>query len=355
MAQPILITGGAGFIGGCFVRQWLAEEQETIVNFDNLTYAGNLDSIAAALDDPRHIFVQGDVCDQQLFSDTLATHRPRLVVHFAAESHVDRSIDGPEEFIQTNIIGTFRLLQATLDYWRTLSDDDKAAFRFLYISTDEIHGSAGPDEFFNEDTNITPNSPYSASKASGGHLAKSYHSTYGLPVLQTVCSNNYGPFQFPEKLIPLMILNAVEGKPLPMYGDGMQQRDWLHVEDHCDAIRLVLQSGIPGKQYHVGAEGPQTNRSVIDKICASIDEFCPDLAHCPTRQLVKSVTDRPGHDVRYAIDSSRIRNELGWQPKYDFESGLRETVRWYLDNPEWIKRITTGGYRRERLGLTVED
>lgn len=350
MAQPILITGGAGFIGGCFVRQWLAETDRDIVNLDKLTYAGNLDSIEQAMADPRHTFIQGDVCDQQRFAEILRQHRPSAVIHFAAESHVDRSIDGPEEFIQTNIIGTFRLLQASLEYWRSLDDAARDAFRFLYISTDEIHGSAGPDEFFNEQTNITPNSPYSASKASGGHLAASYHATYGLPVLQTVCSNNYGPYQFPEKLIPLMILNAVEGKPLPMYGDGMQQRDWLHVEDHCTAVRLVLEKGIPGHQYHVGAEGPQTNKSVIEKICACVDEFCPDLPHRPTIGLVQSVTDRPGHDKRYAIDSSKLREQLGWQPRYDFAQGLRDTVKWYLDHSDWVERVASGGYRRERLG-----
>ncbi len=274
-----------------------------------------------------------------------------MIVHFAAESHVDRSIDGPEEFIQTNVVGTFRLLQSTLDYWRSLPVEEKETFRVLYISTDEIHGSAGPDEFFNEDTNIAPNSPYSASKAAAGHLAQSYYSTYGLPVLQTVCSNNYGPYQFPEKLIPLMILNALEGKPLPMYGDGMQQRDWLHVEDHCEAVRRVLENGVPGSQYHVGAEGPQTNRSVIENICRIVDELSTEIDHRPTSQLIQSVTDRPGHDQRYAIDSRRIRKELGWQPKYDFESGLRETVKWYLDHKQWIERVTSGGYRRTRLGM----
>ncbi|HIF33880.1 MAG TPA: dTDP-glucose 4,6-dehydratase [Planctomycetaceae bacterium] len=355
MAGTILVTGGAGFIGGCFVRQWVRTEHDTVVNFDKLTYAGNLDSIRDALADPRHQLIRADICDEAEMARGLASHRPQAIIHFAAESHVDRSIDGPEAFVQTNIVGTFRLLQASLAYWRTMPTEQRDRFRFLYVSTDEIHGSAAAGEFFDEVTAVAPNSPYSASKAAGGHLVQSYWTTYGLPVIETVCSNNYGPFQFPEKLIPLMILNAVERKPLPMYGDGSQERDWLHVEDHCEALRCVLKEGDPGCRYSIGGDGPRSNRSVIEQICQMVDDRCPDLDHYPSARLIKSVTDRPGHDHRYAIDSRRIRNELGWKPRYDFESGLRETVDWYLTNTDWVDRVTTGVYRRERLGLESEE
>jgi dTDP-glucose 4,6-dehydratase len=355
MAGTILVTGGAGFIGGCFIRQWLSTEADSVINFDKLTYAGNLDSIRDALEDPRHQLIRADICDAAEVTQALTSHRPRAIVHFAAESHVDRSIDGPEAFIQTNIVGTFRLLQASLEYWRTLPTEEQDRFRFLYISTDEIHGSAAEGQFFDEETVVAPNSPYSASKAAAGHLVQSYWTTYGLPVLETVCSNNYGPFQFPEKLIPLMILNAVEGKPLPMYGDGSQERDWLHVEDHCQALRCVLERGRPGKRYSIGGDGPRTNRSVIERICQAVDDQCPDLPHRPSMTLIKSVTDRPGHDHRYAINSQRIRTEFGWQPRHDFESGLRATVQWYLANAEWLERVTTGVYRRERLGLVSDE
>jgi dTDP-glucose 4,6-dehydratase len=350
----ILVTGGAGFIGGAFVRQWLAEEVGELVNLDKLTYAGNLDSLEPALNDPRHQFVQGDIGDAATVGRLLAEYSPAAVVNFAAESHVDRSIDGPGEFVQTNVVGTFRLLEAVRGYWSALPADEKAAFRFLHVSTDEVYGSLGADGHFTETSPYAPNSPYSASKAASDHFVRAYHHTYGLPTLITNCSNNYGPFQFPEKLIPLMILNAIEGKPLPVYGDGLNVRDWLFVEDHCRAIRAVLASGRVGEVYNIGGNCERTNLSIVEAICATVDRQRPGLAHSPCRSLIRFVTDRPGHDRRYAIDAGKMRRELDWRPTQDFESGLERTVAWYIANRRWVERVTSGVYRRERLGLQVK-
>ncbi len=349
--DTILVTGGAGFIGSNFVRQWLQEEPDRIVNLDKLTYAGNLDSLAEVFHDPRHVFVEGDICDQALVAKLLAEYRPWAIVNFAAESHVDRSIDGPEAFVQTNVVGTFRLLQAAREYWNTLDDADKSRFRFQHVSTDEVYGSLGPEGYFTETTPYAPNSPYSASKASADHFVRAYHHTYGLPTLITNCSNNYGPYQFPEKLIPLMILNAVEGKPLPVYGDGKNVRDWLYVEDHCRALRTVLRRGKPGEAYNIGGNCEMQNIEVVKTICKLVDRLKPGLPHSPCESLITFVTDRPGHDRRYAIDASKIKAELGWEPQENFESGMERTVRWYLEHTEWVDRVTSGKYRRERLGL----
>jgi len=349
--RTILVTGGAGFIGSNFVRQWLAEADTRLVNLDKLTYAGNLDSLGGCVEDPRHVFVEGDIGDGPLVCRLLAEYRPRAVVHFAAESHVDRSIDGPAAFVETNVVGTFRLLEAARRHWSSLAESERATFRFLHVSTDEVYGSLGPTGKFAETTPYAPNSPYSASKAASDHFARAYHHTYGLPVLITNCSNNYGPYQFPEKLIPLMILNALEGKPLPVYGDGQQVRDWLFVEDHCHAVRAVLARGTPGEVYNIGGDCEQTNLNVVRTIAAIVDELRPGLPHAPCSSLITMVTDRPGHDRRYAIDATKIRQQLGWRPKEDFRSGLRRTVQWYLDNLAWVERITSGKYRRQRLGL----
>ena len=349
--SSILVTGGAGFIGGAFVRQWLREEAEAVVNLDKLTYAANLDSLAEVLDSPRHQFVQGDIGDGPLVCRLLAEHRPRAVVNFAAESHVDRSIDGPAAFVETNVVGTFRLLEATRQHWAALPEPERSRFRFLHVSTDEVYGSLGATGKFTEATPYAPNSPYSASKAASDHFVRAYHHTYGLPALVTNCSNNYGPYQFPEKLIPLMILNALEGKPLPVYGDGQQIRDWLFVDDHCRAIRRVLAQGIPGQVYNIGGNCERANLEVVRTICAIVDRLRPELPHRPCSKLIQFVTDRPGHDRRYAIDATKIDRELGWQPAENFESGLERTVRWYLDNPRWVERVSSGEYRRERLGL----
>jgi dTDP-glucose 4,6-dehydratase len=351
---PILITGGAGFIGSNFVRQWIDEEKTAVVNLDKLTYAGNLDSLAEVADSPLYVFVQGDVGDGPLVSRLLEEHRPRAVVNFAAESHVDRSIDRPAAFVQTNVVGTFRLLEAARRYWSELDQPDRSRFRFLHVSTDEVYGSLGPRGAFNEQSPYAPNSPYSASKAAGDHFARAYHHTYGLPVLMTNCSNNYGPYQFPEKLIPLMILSAVAGKPLPVYGDGQQVRDWLYVEDHCRAIRAVLARGTPGEVYNIGAACQRTNLAVVERIAAIVDRLRPELPHRPCSSLITFVTDRPGHDRRYAIDAAKIRRELGWEPREGFDSGLERTVRWYLENRTWVERVTSGKYRGERLGLMGE-
>jgi len=352
--ETILVTGGAGFIGSNFVRQGLAEEACRLVNLDKLTYAGNLDSLAGCLGDPRHVFVRGDIGDRTLVEQLLAEYRPRAVVNFAAESHVDRSIDGPEAFVQTNVVGTFRLLEAARKHWSGLPEAERAAFRFLHVSTDEVYGSLGPEGRFAETTPYLPNSPYSASKAASDHFVRAYHHTYGVPTLLTNCSNNYGPYQFPEKLIPLMILNALEGKPLPVYGDGRQVRDWLFVEDHCRAVRAVLARGVPGEAYNIGGDCERTNLEVVETICEIIDRLRPGLPHAPCRSLITLVTDRPGHDRRYAIDASKIREQLGWRPQEDFRSGLERTVRWYLENQAWVQGITSGKYRRERLGLGGE-
>lgn len=349
--RTILVTGGAGFIGSNFVRQWLAEEAAPLVNIDKLTYAGNLDSLADIASHPGYTFVQGDIGDTQRLSRLLREHAVGAIVNFAAESHVDRSIDTPAEFVKTNVEGTFRLLDAARHYWNDLPEPERQEFRFLHVSTDEVYGSLGPEGKFTEQTRYAPNSPYSASKAAADHFARAYHHTYGLPVLVTNCSNNYGPYQFPEKLIPLMILNAIEGKPLPIYGDGQQVRDWLYVEDHCRAIRVVLSGGTPGRVYNIGGDCERANIDVVKAICAAVDGLCPDLPHSPSESLIQFVADRPGHDRRYAIDATRIRTELGWRPQEDFESGLDKTVRWYLEHRDWTARIHSGTYQRQRLGL----
>jgi dTDP-glucose 4,6-dehydratase len=335
------------------VRQVIGETTHHVVNLDKLTYAGNPDSLESVAKSPRYRFVQGDITDGALVMDLLREHDVTHVVNFAAESHVDRSIDGPSEFVNTNVVGTFQMLEAARKYWRDLTPSGRDEFRFLHVSTDEVYGSLGADGLFTESTPYAPNSPYSASKAASDHFVRAYHHTYGLPTLITNCSNNYGPFQFPEKLIPLMIMNALEGKPLPVYGDGRNIRDWLFVEDHCHAIRKVLFDGTPGEVYNIGGSCERTNLEVVHAICATVDRLRPGLPHAPCSSLVTFVKDRPGHDRRYAIDSSKIRRELGWQPQQHFESGLELTVQWYLENAAWIERIQTGGYRRERLGLRV--
>ena len=347
----VLVTGGAGFIGSNFVRQWIDQQEDRLVNLDKLTYAGNLDSLASLADDPRHLFVEDDICDGPLLGRLFDQYQPRAVVNFAAESHVDRSIDGPAAFVETNVVGTFRLLEAARSYWNDLKGSRREEFRFLHVSTDEVYGSLGPTGLFTENTPYAPNSPYSASKAAADHFARAYHHTYGLPTLVTNCSNNYGPYQFPEKLIPLMILNALEGKPLPVYGDGQQIRDWLYVEDHCRAIRTVLAKGVPGEVYNIGGDCERANLDVVKEIAAIVDRLRPDLPHVPCSSLINFVTDRPGHDRRYAIDAGKIRRELGWKPLENFESGLERTVRWYLENEAWVEGVTSGKYRRQRLGL----
>ena len=348
--QTLLVTGGAGFIGGNFVRLSMARGDVRVINLDLLTYAGNPDTLADLDDDPRHVFVRGDIGDRALVEDLLERYRPAAIVNFAAESHVDRSIDGPADFIRTNVVGTFNLLDCARRHWAALPPTEAQAFRFLHVSTDEVYGSLGPEGLFTEETPYAPNSPYSASKAGSDHLVRAWHHTYGLPVLTTNCSNNYGPYQFPEKLIPLMILNAVAGRPLPIYGDGGNIRDWLYVEDHCRAIWRVLEAGIPGEVYNVGGNSERTNLEVVDRLCAILDELLPDSPHRPHARLKTFVTDRPGHDRRYAIDASKIKRELGWEPRETFDSGLRATVQWYLDNPAWCERVMDGSYRGERLG-----
>lgn len=342
----ILVTGGAGFIGSNFVVDWLAGMDEPVLNLDKLTYAGNLENLACLKGDPRHIFVRGDIADAQLLTGLLAQYQPRAILNFAAESHVDRSILGPEEFIQTNIVGTFRLLEAARHFWGGLTADRKAAFRFLHVSTDEVYGSLGKEApAFLESTPYQPNSPYSASKAASDHLVRAYHHTYGLPVLTTNCSNNYGPNHFPEKLIPLMIVNALAGKPLPVYGDGLQMRDWLYVKDHCSAVRRVLEAGRPGEIYNVGGWNEKPNVEIVHAVCALLDELQPQTSGKPYCEQITFVKDRPGHDKRYAIDASKLARELDWKPAETFESGLRKTVQWYLDNPGWIARIQGGDHR----------
>ncbi|MDA7978442.1 MAG: dTDP-glucose 4,6-dehydratase [Pirellulales bacterium] len=350
----ILVTGGAGFIGGCFLRQMLAEHADCrIINLDKLTYAGNFDSLAAVQDDRRHAFVRGDICDKGLIVRLLSDHSPNAILHFAAESHVDRSIDGPAAFLKTNVHGTFTLLEAALAHWRNLPTREADAFRFLHVSTDEVYGSLGKTGAFTEKTAYAPNSPYAASKASADHFVRAYHRTYGLPAVITNCSNNYGPYQFPEKLIPLMIQNAVEGKPLPVYGDGQQVRDWLFVEDHCRALQAVVAHGTPGEVYNIGGKAERANLDVVHTICKLVDELRPNLPHGPCKNLITNVADRPGHDRRYAIDASKIRNDLDWQPQVDFDAGMRATVNWYLDNQDWVARVSSGEYR-QRLGLARE-
>ncbi len=366
--MSILVTGGAGFIGSNFVLDWLAQENEPVVNLDKLTYAGNLENLSSLEGDARHIFVRGDIGDAGLVGRLLATHKPRAVLNFAAESHVDRSIHGPGEFIQTNIVGTFHLLESVRAYWNGLDGDAQRRFRFLHVSTDEVYGSLAPQApAFSETNRYEPNSPYSASKAASDHLVRAYHHTYGLPVLTTNCSNNYGPYHFPEKLIPLCILNALAGKPLPLYGDGRQIRDWLYVKDHCSAIRLVLQAGLVGETYNVGGWSEKTNLEVVHTLCDILDELRPlnlasgqwqvgsgkdspplSTVYSPLttyHSLITYIADRPGHDRRYAINAGKLERELGWKPEETFESGIRKTVRWYLDNQAWVANVKSGAYR----------
>lgn len=344
--MTILVTGGAGFIGANFVLDWLAGNDEPVVNLDKLTYAGNLQTLSSLQHDKRHIFVHGDIGDSELVARLLEEHQPRAIVNFAAESHVDRSIHGPEDFIETNIVGTFRLLEAVRAYWGGLDEQARQAFRFLHVSTDEVYGSLAADEpAFTETHQYQPNSPYSASKAASDHLVRSYHHTYGLPVLTTNCSNNYGPYHFPEKLIPLMIVNALAGKPLPVYGDGQQIRDWLYVKDHCSAIRRVLEAGKTGEVYNVGGWNEKPNLEIVNRVCALLDELRPRADGKPYAEQITYVTDRPGHDRRYAIDARKLERELGWKPAETFETGIRKTVAWYLDNQEWVQNVQSGSYR----------
>jgi dTDP-glucose 4,6-dehydratase len=341
----ILVTGGAGFIGGNFVLDWLEQVGEPVLTLDKLTYAGNLDTLKSLAGDARHVFVQGDICDRALVDRLLAEHQPRAIVHFAAESHVDRSIHGPAEFIRTNVEGTFTLLESARAYWGALDAAARQQFRFHHVSTDEVYGTLGADDAaFTEANPFEPNSPYAASKAASDHLVRAWFHTYGLPAVTTNCSNNYGPYHFPEKLIPLMIVNALAGKPLPVYGDGMNVRDWLYVKDHCSAIREVLARGRPGETYNVGGWNEKPNVEIVNTICAILDELRPDPAGSYAR-LITYVADRPGHDRRYAIDAGKIERELGWKPAETFDSGIRKTVRWYLDNPEWVANVQSGAYR----------
>ncbi|MFT4173360.1 MAG: dTDP-glucose 4,6-dehydratase [Rhodocyclaceae bacterium] len=343
--MSILVTGGAGFIGANFVLDWLATCDEPVINLDALTYAGNAGSLAPLLGDPRHIFVHGDICDRALVDTLINEHRPRAIVHFAAESHVDRSIHGPGEFMRTNVTGTFTLLEAARAYWSGLQGDARARFRFHHVSTDEVYGSLSADAApFTETHPYEPNSPYSASKAASDHLVRAWHHTYGLPVTTSNCSNNYGPLHFPEKLIPLIIVNALAGKPLPIYGDGLQVRDWLYVKDHCAAIREVLERGRVGETYNIGGWNEQPNIDIVRTVCALLDELKPDAAG-PYSRLITYVTDRPGHDRRYAIDARKIERELGWRPAETFQSGIRKTVQWYLDNQAWVRDVQSGAYR----------
>ena len=342
----IIVTGGAGFIGANFVLDWIAHAGEHVVNLDKLTYAGNIETLKSLADNRNHVFVHGDIGDSGLVDRLLAEYKPRAVLNFAAESHVDRSIHGPEDFVQTNVLGTFRLLESVRGYWNALAGDGKAGFRFLHVSTDEVYGSlSATDPAFTEDNKYEPNSPYSASKAASDHLVRAWHHTYGLPVLTTNCSNNYGPFHFPEKLIPLMIVNALAGKPLPVYGDGMQVRDWLYVKDHCSAIRRVLEAGQLGETYNVGGWNEKPNIEIVNTVCALLDELSPRADGRPYREQISYVTDRPGHDRRYAIDARKLERELGWKPAETFDSGIRKTVEWYLANGEWVRNVQSGAYR----------
>lgn len=344
--MSILVTGGAGFIGANFILDWLAQHDEPILNLDKLTYAGNLENLAAVQGDARHVFVRGDIGDTELVGRLLAEHRPRAVINFAAESHVDRSIHGPGEFIQTNIVGTFHLLESVRGYWSEQDRTAQECFRFLHVSTDEVYGSLASDApAFSETSRYEPNSPYSASKAASDHLVRAYHHTYGLPVLTTNCSNNYGPYHFPEKLIPLCILNALAGKALPIYGDGLQVRDWLYVKDHCSAIRLVLDGGRVGETYNIGGWNEQTNLEVVRILCTLLDELKPREDGRSYKSQITFVKDRPGHDRRYAINAGKLERELGWKPQETFETGLRKTIVWYLNNQSWVANVTSGAYR----------
>ena len=345
MQDSILVTGGAGFIGSNFILSWIRTTGSPVINLDLLTYAGNAENLSSLDGDSRHLLVRGDICDAEFVGSLLRKHQPRAIIHFAAESHVDRSIASPDAFIRTNVQGTFVLLEQVKAYWSGLNDANRGAFRFLHVSTDEVYGSLGPrDAAFSETTAYAPNSPYAASKAASDHLARAYHHTWGLPVLTTNCSNNYGPFQFPEKLIPLMILNALESNPLPVYGDGMNVRDWLFVEDHCSAIRSVLANGRLGETYNIGGNSERANIDVVTAICDLVDEMRPRAGGGSRREVITYVKDRPGHDRRYAIDASKLARELGWQPAAEFESGLRKTVRWYLDHSSWVESVRTGAY-----------
>jgi dTDP-glucose 4,6-dehydratase len=342
----ILVTGGAGFIGSNFVLDWLAAGAEPVVNLDKLTYAGNLENLRSLDGDARHCFVRGDIGDQKLVAELLAHHQPRAIVNFAAESHVDRSIHSPGTFIDTNVVGTFRLLETVRAYWDTLQGKPREDFRLLHISTDEVYGSLGPgDAAFTEQHRYEPNSPYSASKAASDHLVRAYHHTYKLPVVTTNCSNNYGPYHFPEKLIPLMIVNALAGKPLPVYGDGQQVRDWLYVSDHCSAICRALEAGRPGETYNIGGWNEKPNIEIVHTICALLDEMRPRAKAGSYREQITYVQDRPGHDKRYAIDARKVERELGWKPAETFDTGIRKTVHWYLENADWVQRVQTGAYR----------
>jgi len=346
MNKAIIVTGGAGFIGGNFVLDWLATSDVTVINLDCLTYAGNMENLASLEGDERHVFVKGSIGDSDLVRGLFEKYQPSAVVNFAAESHVDRSIHAPEDFIQTNIVGTFRLLEATRNYWNTLTSADKAAFRFLHVSTDEVYGSLKKDDpAFSEDNKYEPNSPYSASKAASDHLVRAYHHTYGLPVLTTNCSNNYGPYHFPEKLIPLLITHALAGKSLPVYGDGQQIRDWLYVVDHCRGIRRVLEAGRVGETYNIGGWNEMANLNIVHIVCDLLDESRPRTDGKSYREQITFVTDRPGHDRRYAIDATKIEKELGWKPQETFQTGIRKTIQWYLDNPEWVAHVQSGAYR----------
>jgi dTDP-glucose 4,6-dehydratase len=346
MEKTILVTGGAGFIGSNFILQWIEQEGTPVVNLDKLTYAGNPRNLLRVSSDRHYCFAHGDVCDRDFLRELIKLHKPCAIVHFAAESHVDRSILGPDDFIRTNVHGTFCLLEEARAYCEGLEDQERKAFRFLHVSTDEVYGSLGPnDSPFCETTAYAPNSPYSASKAGADHLVRAYHHTYGLPTLTTNCSNNYGPYQFPEKLIPLVILNARAGKPLPVYGDGQNVRDWLFVEDHCQAIRTVLAQGRVGETYNIGGLSEKRNIEIVETICSILDQSCPNDPTVPHRQLIAFVRDRPGHDRRYAIDARKIEREFGWKPRESFESGIRKTIQWYLQNEEWVKEVTSGSYR----------
>lgn len=349
--KTILVTGGAGFIGSNFVRIAMQRQDVHIINLDKLTYAGNLDSLRDIENELRYTFVHGDICDLAVVEKLFLEYQPMAVVHFAAESHVDRSIDGPAEFIRTNINGTFTLLEAARKYWRDLGASDKIQFRFLHVSTDEVYGTLGETGYFTEETPYAPNSPYSASKAASDHLVRAYYHTYGLPVVMTNCSNNYGPYQFPEKLIPLMILNSLEGKSLPVYGSGQNVRDWLYVEDHCRAILTVLAKGYVGEKYNIGGHNEMTNMNIVHTLCDILDASRPRCDGKSYREQICFVKDRPGHDLRYAIDATKIQRELGWVPSETFETGIVKTVNWYLNNSEWCQRVTDGSYRRERLGV----
>jgi dTDP-glucose 4,6-dehydratase len=353
MVKRYLITGGAGFIGSAVTRRLIQRTQNVVQVVDKLTYAGNLESLAPVSSDARFSFVQEDIVNTAAMRKTIAAFRPDVIMHLAAESHVDRSIDDPGDFITTNIVGTFSMLQAAREYWRELPAPAKNEFRFHHISTDEVFGSLGAEGFFTESTPYQPNSPYSASKAGSDHLVRAWHHTYGLPTLMTNCSNNYGPYHFPEKLIPLIIINALEGKPLPVYGTGTNVRDWLHVDDHADALLQIVKNGNVGDNYNIGGRNEKTNLEVVKSICALVDEMAPSVTIGPRENLITYVVDRPGHDQRYAIDAGKIEREMGWKPRHTFESGLRETVRWYIDNPVWWERVRSGVYRGDRLGMAL--